>query len=112
MVQRFRIPLLRWGELWGAVGSGVAAVESAADAVVGSSHARPCVWVRWWVGMVVRFVCVRCLFTPVSFKRNCTGTVSRLPPVSFYRYRYFTPLVPFHALFSCLCCHVAACPPP
>ena len=29
--------------------------------------------VRWWVGMVVRFVC------------PCFPCVSRLPPVSFYR---------------------------
>jgi hypothetical protein len=31
--------------------------------------------VRWWVGMVVRFVCV-----------SVCPCVSRLPPVSFYRY--------------------------
>ena len=35
-------------------GSGAAAVESAAVSVVVLS----CVWVRWWVETVVRFVCV------------------------------------------------------
>jgi hypothetical protein len=57
--------------------------------------------VRWWVGMVVRFVCVisvpvcvraprvcpvsrlpRCFFTGTG---SCVPCVSRLPPVSFYR---------------------------
>ena len=38
--------------------------------------------VGWWVWMVVRFVCViRVIRVPVWF-------VSRLPPVSFFRYEH------------------------
>ena len=57
----------------GAFGSGAAAVESAADSVVALSCG--------WVWMVVRFVCV--IRVPVC---PCVPCVSRLPPVSFYRY--------------------------
>ena len=53
---------VRWGRPLlsrprGAVGSGAAAVESAAVSVV-VPDVRSCEWVRWWVGMVLRFVCV------------------------------------------------------
>ena len=64
----------------GAVGSGPAAVESAAvSAVAWSCDVRVCRWV--W--MVVRFVGV--IRVPVCARVSRVCPVSRLPPVSFYR---------------------------
>ena len=42
---------------------------------------RSCVWVRWWVGMVVRFICV--IRVPVCARvRPCAPCVSRVCPGS------------------------------
>jgi hypothetical protein len=62
-------PLLSWPR--GAVGSRAAAVESAAVSVVVRCS---CVWVRWWVGMVVRFVCVIRVPVCARVSRVCPGS--------------------------------------
>jgi hypothetical protein len=65
--------------LRGAVGSGSAAVESAAVSVVALSCAALCGrGVRWWVGMVGRFVCV--IRMPVCARvRVCPGSFHGVP---------------------------------
>ena len=58
----------------------------------------------WWVWMVVRFVCV--VRVPLCARVSrvcpvCVPCVSRLPPVSFYRYRIVSYIVfePVASLF-------------
>ena len=71
----------------GAVGSGAAAVESAAVSVVVRvvRVVRVGALVRWRVGIVVRFVIVIRVPVCASASRVCPVCVPA-PPVSFYRY--------------------------
>ena len=73
---------------WVIGGSGAAAVESAAVSVV----VRSCVWVRWWQGLLVSFVCL--IRVPV-----CVPCVPAPPGVFLLGYRGWTV------------CHVRQSPP-
>ena len=95
-----RPPSSRRGEaLWereaaGSGSLGAASSESAADSVIARSYGRAAVRVCLWVWMVVRFFCVIRVLVCARVSRVCPGSpgvflpacVSRLPPVSFYRY--------------------------
>jgi len=63
----------------GAVGFGLAAVESAAASVVALTSVRG--FCCWWVWLVVRLVCVPLCVRESRVSRVCPGS----PRVSFYR---------------------------